>query len=280
MAELNLGIRGHDIVENSPLQLGKCISKLGLKNVQLAPCKSFPDLAPSFDSLTLGTAARIRSELSEESIFVSILGCYVNISEENKENRRVAISNFKRSLFVCNAFGANMVGTETCNYKEGYSRENFSLEAYKIARESISEMVEYAERVGAIVAIEPCFNHSVYDADRACQLIEDIRSDHLRFILDFSNLLTCETFAEQERIMKNTLQKLDGYVEHFHLKDCKIIENKLQAVPVGQGDLDFEPILQYIKSNYPSMSMTFEETKEADVEKAIQYIQEIYDSCS
>lgn len=278
MLPLNLGIRGHDISAKTPNELGKRIASFGLTNTQLAPCKSFPTLAPSLESVSLGTGATIGTELTNQSIFISVLGCYVNISSEDETIRKTAVANFKRHIRASHAFCANMIGTETGSIKNGYCQENFTNKAYSIACHSVAEMVAYAEDFGAIVGIEPGLNHPIYSVERLHQLVKDIRSDHLRLILDFSNLVSQETFSQQRKIMESAFEKLDGHIEHFHIKDCAIIGNHVEPVAVGKGELDFMPILTYVKKNYPSMSMTFEETKEKDVAEAVQYITNLYNN--
>lgn len=275
---LNLGIRGHDISASTPTDLGKRAANFGLTNTQLAPCKSFPTLAPSLESVSLGTGAAISTALTNQGIFISVLGCYVNISSEDKTIRTTAITNFKRHIRASHAFKANMIGTETGSMKDGYCKENFTEEAYSIACHSIAEMVAYAEDFGAIVGIEPGLNHPIYSIERLHKLVQDIRSEHLRLILDFSNLLTPDTLNAQKEIMENAFEKLDGHIEHFHIKDCIVQQDKLAPVAVGNGNIDFTPILTYIKNYYPSMSMTFEETKEKDVATAVEYLTNLYNT--
>ncbi len=56
-----------------------------------------------------------------------------------------------------------MIATETGSVSVGFTKENFTEEAYQIARNSVIELVTHAENFGVTVAVEAGINHPIYN---------------------------------------------------------------------------------------------------------------------
>lgn len=275
-APLNLGIRAHDL---GPADLDTLILKLknyGLTHIQFAIKKSFPGIIESYDQLTPGMAAFYGRRFSEEGINLSILGCYVNIVDSDMEKRAQALSDFTRHLRLSSDFRASMVATETGSVKKGYTPDNFTEEAFQRAVKSVSQMVESAEMYGATVAIEAGINHPIHTAPLAKRLIDEVKSDNLKMILDGANLMRPENHPFQEKVIAEALDLLDGHIVAMHLKDYVIEDGKVKIVPVGQGNMRYDHLLSYVKYSKPLMYVSLEATREPDIDKSIALLKDIY----
>lgn len=276
MIPFNLGVRAHDVDADNPEVLANKLKKFGLRHTQLAVRKSFGKIFPSVNSFSPGSARWINESLKEQDVYISILGCYVNISSENLEVRQKAIEDFKIHLSLCREFGALAVGTETGSIKGGYCKENFTEDAYQITVKSVAEMVEYAEKMGVLVAIEPGLNHPIFSAQRLKRLTDDIKSDNLKVIIDCSNLITPENFVNHKDVAKEAIHLLGDKIMHFHIKDCIFEDGIITPVPFGIGKLDYSPIFEFAKYEKPFISMTFEATEEKYLSTAIEKAVELY----
>lgn len=276
MNTLNLGIRAHDLGQRDLQELCEQLKSYQFSNIQLAIKKSFPELVPSFQSLSPGIASFFGDYFARNGIKISTLGCYVNISSKDISVRKEALENFKTHLQLARDFRASIVGTETGSVGNGYTLENFTEEAYQIARSSVIEMVEYAEHFGATVGIEAGLNHPLYSAKLARRLVEEVQSPHLKIILDVANLINLENISKRDKILAEAIDLLHDDIAMIHLKDFTVHNGKLEIVPVGKGMLNFEPILSYLKRDRPFLHATLEETKGESIKPAIDYIQEIY----
>ena len=276
MNTLNLGIRAHDLGQLEVQELCEKVKSYKFSNIQFAIKKSFPELVPSFQSLSPGIASFFGDYFARNGIKISTLGCYVNISSRDTSVRKEAIENFKIHLQLTRDFQASIVGTETGSVGNGYTSENFTEEAYQIARSSVIEMVEYAEQFGATVGIEAGLNHPLYSAKLARRLVEEVQSPHLKIILDVANLINLENASKCKEITMEAIDLLHDHIAMIHLKDLTIHNGKLEIVPVGKGILNFEPILSYLKHDRPLLHATLEETQGEAIKPAIDYIQAIY----
>ena len=272
MLPLNLGVRGHDIHAEDPLALCQKILALGLSNTQLAVQKSFPALVPELAALTPGAAGYFGRSFAQSGVSISVLGCYVGLSSEDPDQRRRAVDTFKLHLELCRPFGAVLVGTET----HGFSGDIRSKEAYQLVLASVCELAEYAERYGAVMAIEPCAPHPIHSPQRLLRLLSDVRSPHVKVILDGANLLTAESFARQEQVMEEAFSLLEEHIVHLHVKDLVLEDGVLRPVPVGTGQVNHRAMAAFAKHVRPLMSVTFEDTQEPDLPAAIRYMRELY----
>ncbi|MCC9083985.1 sugar phosphate isomerase/epimerase [Enterococcus faecium] len=229
--------------------------------------------------MTLGSAAYFGEYFQKNNIELSILGCYINLSSKNQKfvHKHWQLSNSK--LLCLSAYQAKMIATETGSVPVGYTKENFTEEAYQIARNSIIELVAHAENFGVTVAVEAGINHPIYNYQLAKRLIDEVASPNLKIILDCANLMHKENHADQEKVIRGALDNLHGYITALHLKDYIMENGKIRMVPVGKGCLDFRPVLHYIKYERPLMYATLEATPEIYVPEAIEHLQFIYQDC-
>ena len=90
---------------------------------------------------------------------------------------------YKRQHIVfASLLGAGVVGTETGACNTEYRTEPFSFteEALEIFIKNLRPVVEYAEKLGVIVAIEPVCRHIVNNAKRARKVLDAIDSPNLQ----------------------------------------------------------------------------------------------------
>ena len=276
MNTLNLGIRAHDMEAATLQELCDQVHYYQLTNIQLAMKKSFPSYVPSLRSLSPGIASYFGDYLSRNGIKISILGCYVNISSLDLSVRKEALDAFKIHIQLAHEFRASLVGTETGSVSIGYTPDNFKEEAYVIARNSIIELVQFAENFGVTVGIEPGINHPLYTARLAKRLVEEVQSPHLKIILDGANLIEPNRFQDSDFIIQEALELLHEHIAAIHLKDFTIENGKIKIVPVGTGLINFDPLLKYLKYDRPFMHATLEETRGNDIIPAINYLSEKY----
>lgn len=274
---LNLGIRGHDISCQSPLELVEKVQQYGFSNIQLAPKKSFPVMFSSQNSLSVGAGQWFQRLFKQYNISISVLGCYVNIASQDDTIRGRALDDFKKHIRLAHSFNCPIVGTETGSVEKGYTVKNFTEEAYQIIVDSIKELVTEAEKWGVIVGIEAGINHPLYNIQLVQRLLKDISSSHLQIILDCTNLLTIDNYKHQDQIMEEAFEKLGDRIIHIHLKDYQIVDNELVPAPVGQGIMNFIPILKYIKYDNPYINATMEATVKPYIEPSKEYLLKLYD---
>lgn len=276
---MNIGIRAHDI-ENRPLEeLVKEIAGKGLTSVQLALSKSFDSINTELGSLSPGLARYIGNEFSKQHIQIAVLGCYFNMIHPDLVERRKGLERFKEHIRFARDFGCSIVATETGNINADiiYTEDNFKEEPFLEVVESVRELVQEAEKFGVIVGIEAGVNHPVYSPKVMKRLLDTIPSNNLQVILDPVNLLTIETYENQEEIFQEAMELFGDRVVVLHAKDFNIQNNQLTTTAVGKGLLNYDFILKQIKEKKPYMNILLEETKEPYIDESVAFLKERYE---
>ena len=201
---LRIGLRAHDLGSFS------CADALGeaAQNakegafIQLALKKAIPSSRPwqEWDEEYISS---IVSALSRHGVSVAMIGCYINPIEPDEEKRRLELDRFRKSLSLSKAFGCPYVGTETgtLNPKGGYSPDTSDPRNLAVFRDSLSQMVDAAERYGSYVAIEAVARvHTISTPERLASILDGFRSDHLKVILDPVNLIPWTGIPEKDGV--------------------------------------------------------------------------------
>ena len=276
MKMLNIGIRAHDI-ENLPLEeLVQEIASKGLTSVQLALGKSLSNVNTEVGSLSPGLARYVGSMFSKYNVQIAVLGCYFNMIHPDLVERRKGIERFKEHIRFARDFGCSIVATETGNVNPEifYTEENFKERPFLEVVESVRELVKEAEKFGVIVGIEAGVNHPVYSPKVMKRLLDSINSNNLQVILDPVNLLTIDTYQNQEEIFQEAMDLFGDRVVILHAKDFIIENNQLVPTAVGKGLLNYEYILNVLKEKKPYINILLEETKEPFIDESIAFLKE------
>lgn len=275
-APLHLGIRAHDFGQ---LPLPELIGKLGkyqFTHIQFAVHKSFPESVPALSSLSPGAAAYFGDAFRQAGIRIAVLGCYVNIIDADPTRRAQALKDFSTHLRLAADFGATLVGTETGSVSQGYTPDNFTEEAFQQVVASVKLMVAEAERFGVTVGIEAGLNHPLYSVPLVSRLLELVPSNNLQIILDCANLMSPDNYLKQQEVIEEAISTLGNRIAIIHLKDFTVIDGQIAIVPAGRGQLDFAPILRYMKYTRPHIQGILESTSEEHLADSVTFLQQLY----
>ena len=281
---LQLGIRLHDVNGNgSPEEktLEARAKKAGLEGfscVHLAYQKVMGQLRFDDAALTEGLACYTKRVFQKEGLDIAVLGCYLNLAHPDQKELEAIKSRYYGHLRVAALAGCSVVGTETGAPNAQYKPDanTHSREALDTFIRNLAEVVERAEHWGVSMAIEPVWNHIVYNADRAMEVLKAIRSPNLRIILDPVNLLCLENADGREAIFEDAMEKLCDHIAVVHLKDFVRREGKLISVAAGTGEMNYESILRFVKARKPFLQATLENTTNENAVQAREFIQRVY----
>ncbi|MBP3543739.1 MAG: sugar phosphate isomerase/epimerase [Lachnospiraceae bacterium] len=271
---MRLGIRGHDM-EKAPFEEWVAnIKKKGFCCTQLALKKAIHDFNVNNEALTPGMAMYMRQVFAENKVDVSVLGCYLNLADPNKERLKKTMDTYKANIRFAAMLGCGMVGTETGAVNEEYKYEpaNHTEEALEIFIKNCREIVKYAESMGVIFAIEPVYNHIVYDCKRARKVLDAINSPNLQIILDPVNIISVDNYRNQDAILEEAFELLKDDIIAIHSKDFVIEDNKVISKITGQGILNYDLLMKLVKKNKPLVHVLLEGTKPENVESAKEYV--------
>ena len=185
---------------------------------------------------------------------------------------------YKAHIRFAALLGCGVVGTETGAVNEAYRYEeaNHSEEALQIFIKNVREVVEYAEKMGVILAIEPVYKHIVYNNQRARQVLDAVASPNLQIIFDPVNQISLENYTRQEEIVQSAFELLGKEIVVIHAKDFVIEGENIQSVAAGKGLFQYQPLMKQIKEKKPFIHVTLEDTTPENVQEAKGYLEGIY----
>ena len=278
---MQLGIRLHD-VKKAPIEERLAIAEeQGFKCAHLALGKVISEYSVANSALTPGFACYIRKAFERHNLDVAVLGCYLNLANPNKESLKETQNRYLAHIRVASLMGVGVVGTETGAVNEEYKFEerNHSEEALEIFIENLRPVVEYAEKMGVILAIEPVYKHIVCNPKRARKVLDTIASPNLQIIFDPVNMLDICNYKDREAIFAEAIELLGKDVAVVHIKDFVVKDDNLVSVAAGTGEMDYTQIIRFIKEQKPYIHVTLEDTKPENAVQARKYIQGLWDEC-
>ena len=281
---MQIGIRLHDVnkgCEAASLTMEARAERAreeGFTCVHLALSKCVKGVSFDAAALTEGLAAHVRRVFRENNLDVAVLGCYLNLAHPDGEKVREFQSMYYGSLRLAAIAEIGMVGTETGapNAAYKYDDNTHSPEALKTFIRNLSPVVECAEKYGVTMAIEPVWNHIVWNADRAREVLRSIGSRNLRIIFDPVNLLCAENADKREHIIGDAMEKLCDEIAMVHLKDFIRQDGKLVSIAAGTGEMDYRPVLRFLKARKPYIQATLENTVNENAVSSRLFLEELY----
>ena len=281
---LQIGIRLHDVntALPAPMQTMEARAltarKEGFCCVHLALQKVIQGVTFDDCALTEGLAAHVRRVFSANELDIAVLGCYLNLAHPDPDRLAEIKSRYYAHLRVAPLMGAGMVGTETGapNAAYKYDAETHGKEALRTFMKNLEDVVAEAERRGTTLAIEPVWNHIVYDADRALEVLRGMGSRNLRIILDPVNLLCPENADDRDAVIADAIDKLGEHVAMVHIKDFVRRDGKLVSVAAGTGEMEYTRVLRFLKERKPFIQATLENTDNTTAVGSRELIERLY----
>ena len=275
---MQLGIRLHDI-KKAPLEERLAIAhKQGFACGHLALAKVISEYPVNDGALTPGFALYLKKLFAKNELDVAVLGCYLNLANPNEESLAKIKRRYLTNIRFASLLGAGVVGTETGAVNEEYKFEerNHSDEALDIFIRNVRSVVEYAEKMGVILAIEPVAKHIVCNPKRARRVLDEIASPNLQIIFDPVNLLDHSNYQNREEIFAEAIDLLGEDIAMVHIKDFVVKDNELVSVAAGTGEMDYSQIIRFMKEKKPYIHATLENTVPENAVAAREYIQNLW----
>ncbi len=275
---MKIGIRAHDM-EKAPFEeLVQNIRGKGFCCAQLALQKAIYDFNVKPEAMTPGLALYIKDVFLKNKVDVAVLGCYLNLANPVDSERKQIMEVYKTHIRFAGLLGCGMVGTETGSMNPDYTftKANHSEAALEVVIENIKRIVDYAEKMGVILGIEPVYTHIVSDLERTYRVLTAVNSPNLQIIFDPVNLLSYDNYKEQDDIIKGAFELFGKEIAAIHSKDFQIEDRKVVENTTGNGIFHHEILLDLIKKHKPFIHVLLEGTKPSGALAAKKHLEDIY----
>jgi len=280
MDTLRLGVRGHDMPKAPFDELVKSIADAGFCCTQLALAKAIRDFDVSSGAMTSGMADYMKKVFEQNKVSVSVLGCYKNLANPDEAQLKKIIDSYMHHIRFAKFLECGMVGTETgaVNTEYKFTPENHTDKALHIFIENLKRIVEYAEKMGVCIGIEPVYTHIMSNIERTRTVLDAVNSPNLRIILDPINLLNAENEKQHEKMIEEAFLVLGDEIDAIHLKDYVVKEGKIvyENITLGEGQFNIPHFLGILKEKKPFINILLEASTPENVKASCEYIRKCY----
>lgn len=261
---LQLGLRLHDAEKLPMEELLPVVRAKGYTCTHLALSKAMKEYPCGPSALTPGYAHYLKHLFEKNEMDIAVLGNYLNLAHPDEEVIRQSQEKYYAHIRFASLLGCGMVGTETGapNAEYKYCPECRSDAALSTFIKNLKPVVRCAEQFGVIVAIEPVARHIVWNAKRARTVLDEIGSHNLQVLFDPVNMLDLDNVDHREEVFAEAIELLGPDIAMVHFKDFIRVDEGygLKAVGAGTGEMDFTPIMKFIKKEKPFIYGTLENT--------------------
>ncbi|MCD8075052.1 MAG: sugar phosphate isomerase/epimerase [Lachnospiraceae bacterium] len=278
---MQIGIRLHDVRKAPLAERLATAHEQGFSCAHLALTKVISENPVDDGALTPGYAMYLRKLFAEHELDIAVLGCYLNLATPNAVSLAKTTKRYMTNIRFASLLGAGVVGTETGAPNEDYRFEEacHTDEALETFIRNVRPVVEYAEKMGVILAIEPVYRHIVCNPKRARKVLDAIGSPNLQIIFDPVNLLDMDNYRNSDEIFAEAIDLFGEDVAVMHLKDYRIENGQLISTAAGTGEMDYSRIIRFMKERKPYIHATLEDTVPENAVQARMHIQKLWDAC-
>lgn len=281
MDTLRLGVRGHDMPKAPFDELVKSISDAGFCCTQLALAKAIRDFDISSGAMTSGMADYMKKVFEKNNVSVSVLGCYKNLATPDENQLKKTIDSYMHHIRFAKFLECGMVGTETgaVNTEYKFTPENHTDKALHIFIDNLKYVVEYAEKMGVCIGIEPVYTHIMSTPERTRKVLDAVNSPNLRIILDPINLLNAENEKNHEKLVEEAFELFGDEIDVIHLKDYFVGENgkiEYENLTIGEGNFNFPHFFGILKAKKPFINVLLEASTPENVQASCAFIRKCY----
>jgi sugar phosphate isomerase/epimerase len=149
--------------------------------------------------------------------------------------------------------------------------DNGTPDAWRDAVEAIAAALMVAERHGVVLAFEPEHDNVVSDARAGRRLLDELRSEHLKVVLDAANLVVRGGLRRQRETLQEAFELLGDSLVLAHAKDVR--EDGVAVAP-GRGGLDYRLYVGLLRAAGYDGPLVMHGLTEAEVPAAARFARE------
>lgn len=274
---MSIGIRLHDAAGGNTRQRAASAVSQGFACAQVALAKTYDETYIQPAALTPGLAQMVAKDC--DPLSVSVLGCYLNLAHPDERVYEHLKATYIAHLRFARWLGAGVVGTETGNPNAGYRYEpgrSHTQESLQLFIDRLHPIVDAAEKLGAVLALEPVYSHIVSTPKRLRYVLDTVCSPNLMVILDPVNLLGWDNLARRDAVLDEAAELLLMDTAALHIKDYQVEDGRLVYAPTGTGQMDLRRFFARIAPQKPGIELLLEDTRPDNAVSALSHVRAMW----
>lgn len=273
---MDIGLRAHDYGKLPVEVLFERITKDGFHTIQLAIPKAIEGIN-RLEEVDEKRLTEIKQAMAQYDMKIAVFGCYVDLGHHDPKVRQEQVNQFLKGMELAKDLGARCIGSETTYFPLEGSKEEREA-AFEGLVDSVKQIVKKGEEIGLDVAIEPVAKHTLNTPQLTKKLLKRVPSERLKIIFDPINLLTSDYMKDQVAVWKAAFECLGDRIWALHMKGARMdAEGQLISTSFASSEVDFKPIIDWIKVHLPETPVLREEIKPAEAKSDYAYIKSLID---
>ena len=151
--------------------------------------------------------------------------------------------------------------------------DNRSAQAWKDLLHTLERLVPVAEEHGVFLGIEPETGNVIESARKARQLLDEMKSNQLKIVMDGANLFYPDTTDRMQYILEQAFDLLGPDILMVHAKDIVWDEGK-KSQAAGTGLLDYDLYMKLLAESGFDGPILLHNLEESQVESSLAFVRE------
>jgi sugar phosphate isomerase/epimerase len=270
---MQLGIFAKTFTRPNVDETFKAIASRSLHAVQFN--MSTVGLASLPDEISDHEIQGIQAASKKYNIQLSALSGTFNMAHPDTKHRQDELKRFAVLVKAAKRLGAPIItlstGTRDTSSMWKYHPDNNSKEAWNDLCRTLEPALELAEKHNLILAFESEISNVVSNAKKGRRLLDEMKSPHLKVIMDGANLFTPKTLLKQQDVFAEAFELLGHEVVLAHAKD---INEQGEFVAAGKGVLNYNIFVHHLRQINYRGAVVLHSLSEAEVSQCVQFLQD------
>jgi sugar phosphate isomerase/epimerase len=234
------------------------------------------------DAIDPAVCAAIRHAFEARGFVMTSISATFNSIHPEVRQRELDIGRACNLMLCCGQLGTSVVtlcsGTRDPHDMWKRHADNDRPDAWRDLLTTLSRLLAVAERTGVLLGIEPEHNNVVDSAIKARRLLDELRSPHLRIILDGANLVDRTHLTEMQEVLREAFELLAEDVILVHAKDIADLDQASQAA--GKGLLDWPTYFGLLQEYQYDGTVILHNLNESEAAASVSFVRKELDAIS
>ncbi len=231
---------------------------------------------PMPDCLELDLCDRIRGEMAARGMAMAAVSGTFNIIHPDTRERERGFQRLRQLAAACDRLGTSLItfstGTRNPEYMWGHHPENASSGAWADMLDSMGEAVQIAAQHDVTLVFEPEVSNVVDSAQKARSLLNEMKSPHLKVVIDGANLFHAGELPRMREILDEAFDLLGADIALAHAKDL-VQDGDAGNQAAGTGVLDYDHYVALLRAAGFDGTLILHSLEEEQVRQSLAFLQ-------
>lgn len=270
---MDIGIFSKTFIQPSLQECLDAVLDHGLTKVQFN--MSNAGLPPLPDFIDPEIEQKVFQETRLRNIQIVAVSGTFNMIHPNVAERKLGLKRLRTLAASCKGIGTSVItlctGTRNPTSMWKKHRENSDQSAWDELLATMEQAIHIAEDYDIILAFEPEMSNVIDNAQKGRMLLDTMKSENLKVVMDPANLFEMETVNKMQETLDEAFHLLGDDIVISHAKDI-IVNGELEFVAAGEGILDYDAYLRLLRSTNFRGPLILHGLEVQQVDKSVHFL--------